>query len=200
MKHRVALVLLLAPVLAAPVSAGLFFGGKKPDKPNPADRVPELIKIIETDGDEDKRMAAAAELRDYDPAQFPDVVPALIDALLNDKKPGVRAEAAQSLGKLRPVSDAVGEALEQSLAKDSSMRVRLQTRSALVQYRWSGWKEPTPKKDDIPTARPKDPPPTQSKEPPMAPNIPPAPPRLNFQPEPAAPAPPGGPDLNPPPG
>ena len=85
----------------------------------------------------------------------------------------------------------MGEALEQSLAKDSSMRVRLQTRSALVQYRWSGWKEPAPKKDDIPTARPKDPPPSQSKEPPMAPNIPPAPPRLNLQLEPIGAAPPG---------
>ncbi len=193
MKHRVVLVLLLAPLLTAPASAGLFFGNKKPDKPNPADRVPELIKVIETDGDEDKRMAAVAELRDYDPAQFPDLATTLIDALLNDKKPGVRAEAAQSLGKIRPVSDPVGEALEQSLAKDSSMRVRLQARSALLQYRWSGWKEPVPKKDDIPTARPKDPPPVQSKEPPIGPA-----PRLDLQPAPAGPQ--VGPTLNPPPG
>ena len=214
MKRRVALVLLLAPVLAAPASAGLFFN-KKPDKPNPADRVPELIRIIQTDGDEDKRMAAAAELSRSDPAQFPDVAPALIDALLNDKKPGVRAEAAQSLGKIRPISDAVGAALEESLAKDGSMRVRLQVRSALLSYRWSGWKEPAPKKDDVPTARPKDPPPAQSKEPPLAPppgpNIPA---RLNLQPEPTPPLAPaptarplvptsagqGGPVLNPPPG
>ncbi|HVS40417.1 MAG TPA: HEAT repeat domain-containing protein [Gemmataceae bacterium] len=194
MKHRVALVLLLTPVLAAAAAAGVFFNNKKPDKPNPADRVPELIKIIGSDGDEDKRMAAAAELRDYDAAQFPEITPALIDALLNDKKPGVRAEAAQSLGKIRPVSDPVGEALEESLAKDTSMRVRLQARTALLQYRWSGWKEPAPKKDDIPTARPKDPPPVQSQEPPLAPNIPPAPPRSKAQPAPA-----GGPDLNPPP-
>ena len=125
MKRRVALVLLLAPILTAPASAGIFFN-KKPDKPNPADRVPELIKTIQTDGDEDKRMAAAAELRNYDATQFPDVIPALIDALLNDKKPSVRAEAAQSLGKIRPIADAVGAALEESLAKDGSMRVRLQ--------------------------------------------------------------------------
>ena len=194
MKRRVALVLLLTPVLTSPAFAGIFFNNtKKPDKPNPADRVPELIKIVQTDGDEDKRVSAVAELREYDTAQFPDMTQALIDALLNDKKPAVRAEAAVSLGKIRPLSDPVGLALEQSLAKDSSMRVRLQARSVLLQYRWSGWKEPPPKKDETPTARPKDPPPNQSKEPPLAPTLP-SPPRTTpapapISPPPAAPAP-----------
>jgi hypothetical protein len=197
MRRQSALVLLLAPLLTAPAFAGIFFNNKKSDPPNPAERVPELIRTIQTDGDEDKRMAAAAALRDYDAGQFTEVVPALIDALLNDKKPSVRAEAAQSLGKIRPVSDAVGQALDQSLAQDGSMRVRLQDRSALLSYRWSGWKEPAPKKDDIPTARPKTPPPIQSKEPPLAPNIPPGPPRLNLQPEPMPPLSPGGPVLVP---
>jgi HEAT repeats len=225
MKRRVALVVLLTPVLTAPAFAGIFFN-KKPDKPNPTDRVPELIKIVQTDGDEDKRIAAAEELRDYDPAQFPDVTPALIDVLMTDKKPGVRAEAVQSLGKIRPVSDQVGVALEQALAKDSSMRVRLQARSVLLQYRWSGWKEPAPKKDDMPTARPKGAPTKESNEPPLAPTLPPtpkgapvattppppapvpiAPPVHEAQPLPQGPpAPPlpggdgGGPVLNPPPG
>ena len=86
MKRRVALVLLLTPVLTAPAFAGIFFNNKKPDKPNPADRVPELIKIVQTDGDEDKRIAAAEELRDYDPAQFPDMAPALIDVLIDGQE------------------------------------------------------------------------------------------------------------------
>jgi hypothetical protein len=209
MTRRVTLALLLATALASSATAGIFFN-RKPDKPSPADRVPELIKIVQTAGDEDKRLAAAGELRDYDTAQFPDIVPVLIDVLLNDQKPAVRAEAAQSLGKIRPISDQVGEALEQSLARDSAMRVKLQVRSALLQYRWSGWKEPATKKDDTPTARPKEPPPVQSKEPPLAP--PPEPttpqrPRLTPMPNPApplvpVPAPPGGqgPELKPPPG
>jgi HEAT repeats len=196
MRHRVALVLLLAPVLAASASAGIFFN-KKPDKPNPVEHVPELIKVVQTDGDEDKRIAAAEELRDYDAAQFPDVVPALIEALLNDKKPGVRAEAALSLGKIRPVSDPVGMALEQSLAKDTSMRVRLQARSVLLQYRWSGWKEPEPKKDPTPTAKPKDPPPTQSKEPPLAPSASPLSPIQSKEPPRLIPQPSAGPILPP---
>ena len=92
----------------------------------------------------------------FDPAQFPEIVPTLIEALQNDRKPGVCAEAALSLGKIRPVTDRVGVALEQTLAKDSSMRLRLQARSVLLQYRWSGWKQPVVKKDETPTARPKD--------------------------------------------
>ncbi len=167
MKHRLALALLLAPVLVAPVSAGLFFN-KKADKPNPAVVVPELVRTVQSDGDEDKRLAAAEQLREFDSVQFPDVVPVLIQVLLSDKKPAVRAEAALSLGKIRPVSDKVGVALEEALAKDSSMRVRLQARSVLLQYRWSGWKEPVVKKDETPTARPKGQVPTQSKEPPLA--------------------------------
>ncbi len=210
MKPRVALVLLLTPVLTATAFAGIFFNNKKPEKPNPAERVPELVKVVQTDGDEDRRTAAAEELREYDPAQFPEVVPALIDVLMTDKKPGVRAEAALSLGKIRPISDQVGIALEQTLAKDSSMRVRLQARSVLLQYRWSGWKEPAPKRDEIPTARPKGPPSVQSGEPPLAPALPPTP---NATPAllPAAPVPvappvheaqplPQGPPLPPPPG
>ncbi len=177
MKRRLALLLLLAPVLAAPASAGIFFT-KKAEKPNPAVVVPELIRTVQSDGDEDKRVAAAELLREFDPAQFPDVVPTLIEALQTDKKPSVRAEAALSLGKIRPVSDRVGVALEEALAKDSSMRVRLQARSVLLQYRWSGWKEPAVKKDEIPTARPQGPPPTQSKEPPLAAPSPKAPPTV----------------------
>jgi hypothetical protein len=159
------------------------------------------LQTVQTDGDEDKRMAAAEELRDYDVGQFPDIVPTLIGVLLNDRKAGVRAEAAQSLGKIRPVSDQVGMALEEALAKDSSMRVRLQVRSVLLQYRWGGWKEPAPKKDDVPTARPKEPPPVQSQEPPLAPPSAPPP-----QPAPAPASPPApagrdqGPVLKPPPG
>ncbi len=129
-------ILLLASVGRAP--AGLLFG-RKHDKPNPAERVPELLGIIKNDGDENKRLDAIGELRQYDATAFPGIVPVLIDVLLNDKKPVVRAEAAQSLGKLRPISQEGGQALEQALEHDSSMRVRLQARHALLQYHWSGY-------------------------------------------------------------
>src|SRR5262249_62419110 len=101
----------LTPLRAAP-SAGrappaIPFAKKAP-KPNPADRVSELIGTLKLDKDENKRASAAEELRQFDPKAHPDVVPILVDTLLNDPKPGVRAEAAHSLGKLRPVSQEAG--------------------------------------------------------------------------------------------
>ncbi|HZV07310.1 MAG TPA: HEAT repeat domain-containing protein [Gemmataceae bacterium] len=148
--------LVLLPAVAGPSYAGIFFG-KKNKKPTPAERVPELLALVKNDGDESKRAAAAQELRQYDPGQFPMIVPVLVDVLLTDTKPGVRTEAAQSLGKMRPISQQAGMALEQALANDSSMRVRLQARSSLLQYHWSGYR--SVRKDELVP---------QTKEPPLA--------------------------------
>jgi hypothetical protein len=131
------LVFLTVMVFALPAPAGIIFGKK--NKPNPTQRVPELIVTVKTDKDESKRAAAAEELREYDPAGFKDIVPVLIDVLLNDPKASVRSEAADSLGKIRPVTQEAGWALEQALAKDSSMRVRLQARYALLSFYWHGY-------------------------------------------------------------
>jgi hypothetical protein len=169
---------LLACWLTGPGFAGIF--GKKPAKPNPAERVPELITILKTDGDENKRMEAAEELRYFDPTAFPQIVPALIDVLRNDAKPSVRSEAADTLGKLRPVSQAVGQALEQARDKDPAMRVRLQARSSLLGYAWSGYKP----------AKPNDPPPIDKAEP--------TPPAIRTQPSPQ-PRPNNGPNIPEPP-
>jgi hypothetical protein len=137
MRWQAILVPLLLIAVAAPASAGIFFGRKK--KPQPTERVPELVTILKADGDENKRLEAVDELRGYDPSAYPMIVPTLIEALLNDRKPAVRAEAAQSLGRMRPVSQEAGQALEQALHNDPSMRVRLQARSSLLQYHWSGY-------------------------------------------------------------
>lgn len=151
------LVLMALVALALPVRAGIF--GKKEKKPNPADRVAELIVTVKTSQEEQKRSAAAEELREFDPATYPDIVPILIDVLRNDPKPSVRAEAAQSLGKLRPVIKEAGWALEQAVANDSSMKVRLQARSSLLMYHWAGYQSP----------KTNEPPLLQTKEPPLAP-------------------------------
>jgi len=156
---RLLLVVLLLGVLVNQGSAGIF--GKK-NKPTPTERVPELITIIKTDGDEHKRSSAVEELRQYDPKQFPNIVPTLIDALMTDAKPSVRSEAAQTLSKLRPVTKETGWALEQAVAKDSSMRVRLQARSALLHYHLAGYHGG---KDTGPAPVP------QTSEPPLAPPV-----------------------------
>jgi len=159
MNHRLPVMLLLAGVIVQSAHAGIIFG-KKARKPSETDRVPELVNTVKSDGDEDKRAGAARDLRQFDPAKYPYLVPILVDVLLNDKEPAVRAEAAQSLGKIRPISQQAGLALEQALTKDSSMRVRLQARSALMQYHWAGYHGQGIAKDDTLLQ--------QSKEPPLA--------------------------------
>jgi hypothetical protein len=172
--------LVVLPALSGPGYAGIFFG-KKNKKPTPAERVPELLAQVKSDGDESKRAAAAQELRQYDPGQFPMIVPVLIDVLLTDSKPVVRAEAAQSLGKIRPISQQAGMALEQALSNDSSMRVRLQARSSLLQYHWSGYR--SVRKDDL-VSQTKEPPLADDKSPPIinTTTLPPA--KDRFAPQP----------------
>ena len=112
-------------VACASSHAQLVFS-KKP-KTNPSQRVPELILIVKTDGDEKKRAHAAEELRDYDSVTFGEIVPVLVDVLKNDKKHGVRLEAVNSLAKIRPVPPVGGaHALEQAAADDEYWRVRWQ--------------------------------------------------------------------------
>lgn len=190
MRRRLLLTLVLLPTLASPVPAGGIIFGKKGAKTTPEQRVPELINTLMTSGDENKRSEAVEELRQYDPGQFPQIVPALIEVLANDKKPAVRAEAAQSLGKIRPVSQQAGQALEQAL-KDSSARVRLQARSSLLQYHWAGYRTdgkpatpPPPATQPAPTQAKESPPTVPStKEPPLAT----PPPASTTQPPAAAP-------------
>lgn len=168
---RLLVLLLVAGLLAMPARAGIF--GKKKPKPDPLQRVPELLGIVKNSQDESERSDAAEELRKYEPQQFPDIVPALISVLQTDPKPGVRIQAISTLAKLRPVSQEVGMAIEEALAKDSSMRVRIQARSSLMSYHWAGYR--TPKKDEkSPT----------TKEPPLAPPVPeptPSPPEKGMK-------------------
>ena len=121
------LVVPLAAMLAGSGRAGIIFGRKK-EKVEPKARVPELLTTLKTDRNADHRAHAAVELHNYDPVAFPEIIPALVTALQGDAKSGVRLEAALSLGKLRPVNQAAGEALERAVSADPAMRVRLQAR------------------------------------------------------------------------
>ncbi len=125
-------LLMLAGFASDALAQGLF---RRPSaKPDAAEYVPALIKTLQTDADERKREAAAEELRHYDTKTFPDMMPALIEALKNDPSHSVRHEAVNTIGKLRPVSQPGGFALEQAAANDSSFRVRTAAKSTLVQW------------------------------------------------------------------
>jgi hypothetical protein len=133
--------LLLIPLVMAtatsPAPAGHLFG-KRP-KPNPTERVPVLLMTVKTDPDEHKRAAAAEELRQFDAKAFPEILTVLAHVGLHDPKVGVRLEAIQTLGRVRPISREAGWVLEQAAAKDPSIWVRLQARNSLLQYRLHGY-------------------------------------------------------------
>lgn len=137
------LALMLSALVILPASADNIFGKKtKPD----ADKLPQLITNVKTETDEGKRTSAAKELREFDPAVFPDLVPILIDVVQHDASAGVRAEAASTLGHLRPVNQEAGAALE-AATHDGSIKVRWQARSALMGYRIAGYRS-GPKKPE----------------------------------------------------
>lgn len=150
----VLLALFLAPL--TPTHAGLF----RKSKPEPAKYVPMLIQALKEDTDEGNRIRAAEELREYDPKTFPDILPALTEALSNDPSFKVRAESAESLGKINLVSPKAGYALEQSQKYDSAKSVREASRSALLQYRVRGYRSgkesetTSTQTDEPPLARP----------------------------------------------
>jgi hypothetical protein len=157
-KYRLLLMVLVPAYLSTPASGGIFFN--KQGKVNPATRVPNLIMTLRADQDDHKREKAAQELRNFDSGQFPEIVPNLIETAHNDPKSGVRMEAVTTIGKLRPVSQQAGLALEQVIDKDSSMRVRLHARSVLVQYYLAGYR--SSKTDEAPTLN------NKTGEPPLA--------------------------------
>lgn len=138
--------------LAAP-----FF--KRANKPEPAEYVPALIKTLQTDPDERKREVAAEELREYDLKSFPDIMPALVEALKNDPSSSVRLEVVSTISKLRPITQQAGYALEQAVASDNSFRVRASAKASLVQWvAFNGYRQ----------SRTADTVPNQTEEPPLA--------------------------------
>lgn len=174
----------------AQAGGGLF---KRNPKPDPAEQVPALIKTLKTDPDERKRADAAEDLRDYDAKSFPDMVPALIEALQNDASITVRLEAVNTISKLRPISQPAGYALEQAEKNDTAFRVRAAAKSALVQWTlFHGYRQGRPAEnrpaetDEPPLA---DPP---QGGPAVAPPAPPSPPAPRMADKP------GGPRVPPP--
>src|SRR5437588_9295693 len=94
-------VFLLWCILPNDALAQLQLFGKRA-KVNAKDRVPELLSKIKGEKDERQRVAAAAELRQFDGNAHPEIAFVLMDVLQNDPATNVRLEAAASLARLRP--------------------------------------------------------------------------------------------------
>ena len=161
---------------AEPAHAQLFgnWFRKSPPPPPPAQRVSELVGIVRTDSDERKRTSAVEELRNFDTKAFPEIVPVLAEAAIKDTKPGVRAEAINSLVRIRPISNIAGQAIEGASQHDEYWRNRMSAQTALVRYRMAGYvSPPTPPPAPTPPQNAKGTPPAvkpppQTGEPPLA--------------------------------
>jgi hypothetical protein len=139
---------------AAPAQAQIFSWNpfrKSPPPVPPAQRVSQLIVAVRTDTDERKRVAAVEELRNFDTKAFPEIVPVLAEAAEKDTKPAVRAEAVNSLVRIRPVSNIAGQAIEAAAQHDENWRNRMSAQTALVRYRMAGYVAPTPPPPTPPT-------------------------------------------------
>jgi hypothetical protein len=125
------------PVDFPKLRLGIFDKKKKED---PSAKVKQLTETLKSDTDEKKRLAAAKELKDYDTKTNSEVLPALINSLRQDPSASVRAEAAESLGKAKPISTQAGVALEMTVSADPSETVRKAAQGALWQYHLAGYK------------------------------------------------------------
>jgi hypothetical protein len=163
---RLLLITVAVAAMPVPARAGIIFN--RHPKPNPAQRVPDLVNTARSDQDDRKRGSAVQELRDYDPNAYPEIVPTLIDVARRDQRSSNRLEALHSLAKMRPVSAAAAQAIQQASENDNSIRVRFQARTLLWQYHISGYRGAKPQ--EAPAAGPKtdEPPLADPSEPPLA--------------------------------
>ncbi len=136
-------LLALALTLTTDVAHAQFFFKKAAPKV-PAQRVPELLTTLRGDPDERRRANAAEELREYDIKAFPEIVPTLAESAVRDTKSSVRSDALSSLSRIRPVTNVAGKALEHAAANDSHWPNRVQAKSALIRYQWSGYSSQAP--------------------------------------------------------
>ena len=157
--QRLILPLILVALLPGWLTAGpimdLFL--RKP-KVDPAIRVPALISLVLNDKDERTRAAALDELAIFDPKQFTEIYPTLIQAVQNDAAMNVRLTAVNAFGKLRPISQDVGYALEQVEYNDASPKVKTAATAVLRTYKVLGYN----------AGRTIDPKSDQTEEPPLA--------------------------------
>lgn len=116
----------------------------KTHTPTPADRVEQLLHSLQEDRKEDLRAKAAEELLEFSSQEFPEIVPALTNALVRDNSPSVRKVIIKTLADVKPPTHEIKDALEQAVKQDKSWTVR-QT------ARWASWRYKP--KEEVPAKR-----------------------------------------------
>lgn len=123
-------------------------------KEEPVVKFKQFAEVLLTDPDEKKRKAAAEELRETDAKQVNDVLPILVASLKQDPSAAVRATVAETLGKIKPVSQAIGIALEAAGQYDPSEVVRKAALSAVWTYQANGYRPSSLPGTAVQTAEP----------------------------------------------
>ena len=145
---RVSLAVGLALLVAAPTALRADDKGRfNLSRLNPFKKKEEPVvksklfaEVLRTDPDEKKRKAAAEDLRETDAKQINDVLPILVASLKQDPSAAVRATVAETLGVIKPMTPAIGVALEAAGQNDPSEAVRKAAQSAVWTYQASGYR------------------------------------------------------------
>jgi hypothetical protein len=117
---------------------GLF---KRKQKEEPvAPPTQHYVATLQSDPDEQKRIAAASGLIGADPRVDAAVIPTLISSLQRDPSPLVRSQAAEVIGKLKPIYLHAGLALQTAAQNDPAESVRKSAKSALWEYHLAGYR------------------------------------------------------------
>ena len=131
---------ILAFVLALTCCSTSQAGERDKNKPvpppvDPVERMEKLLETLKSDRKEDQRVKAIEELGKLASAEFPEVVPALIDALIRDASTAVRKSAIRTLAGIEPETYEIKDALEQAVKQDKAWTVRQTARFALFRYK-----------------------------------------------------------------
>ena len=112
----------------------------KAEAPRLDTRARQLAALLQSEQDIPKRREAIKELAGFDPRTDADVLPTLVSSLRKDPAPEVRADAAEAIGRLKPVSQSAGLALEDAGGTDPNVKVREAVNLALLQYHLNGYR------------------------------------------------------------
>src|SRR5262245_11422897 len=134
MTARLPLVVLTTLIAAAASAGPIADWLDRKSRPTGPEQVLALISTLQNDANPSKRARAAEDLAHFDGQTFPEIMPALINCLQHDASPSVRRDAAQALGRLKPASQEIAQALDQAIAHDDSALVRFQARTSRLGY------------------------------------------------------------------
>ncbi len=100
-----------------------------------AERIEQLLHTLKNDRKDDRRTKAVEELGKLASPDYPEIVAALLDALVRDESSSVRKTVVKTLAEVEPPTHEVKDALEQAVKHDKAWLVRQAARLAVWRYK-----------------------------------------------------------------